>query len=90
MTTQNERAVVSDGFEEELREILVTSAGLPPSSLDNSGSQSLADLGMDSLATMELQAIVQTRHGVQLPDEALTMSVLELAEFMRSQLGKEN
>ncbi|WP_020667142.1 acyl carrier protein [Amycolatopsis nigrescens] len=87
MTTQNE---ITDNFDAELREILISSAGLVASSFDGTEHHSLADLGLDSLATMELQAIVKARHGVQIPDEALTMSVLEISAFMRSEIEEAN
>lgn len=90
MTTSDEKAVVTDNFETELREILISNAGLLASSLEDGENDSLAELGLDSLATMELQAIVKARHGVLLPDESLTMSVQEISAFMRAELGKEN
>jgi acyl carrier protein len=86
MTTQNEDLVVTDELEAEVRQILITSAGLMPSSFHGTENDSLADLGLDSLATMELQAIVKARHGVQIPDEALTMSVPEISAVIREAL----
>jgi acyl carrier protein len=86
MTMQNENLVVTDDLEAEVRQILITSAGLMSSSFDGAEQDSLADLGLDSLATMELQAIIKGRHGVQIPDDALTMSVPEICAVIRAAL----
>jgi acyl carrier protein len=90
MTTQNDSDVVTDNIDAELKEILISSVGLTPSSFDGTENLVLSDLGLDSLAAMELQAILKTRHGVQIPEEALSMSVAEISDFLRSALRKVN
>ncbi|ALG08681.1 acyl carrier protein [Kibdelosporangium phytohabitans] len=88
MTVQNEKPAVAADVATEIREILVSAAGLDPSAFDGDENDSLADLGLDSLATMELQAIVQTRHQVRIPDESLAMSVPEIAAYVRDGLAE--
>ncbi|MEV6848452.1 acyl carrier protein [Actinoplanes sp. NPDC051411] len=79
MTTSEQQDIDRD-----LRRILVKAAGVDPALLTDPGDQSLAGLGMDSLAAMELQAVVKTEHGVQLPDELLERTVPEVAELIRT------
>ncbi|GLY69650.1 acyl carrier protein [Amycolatopsis taiwanensis] len=89
-TAQNDNPeVVGGDLEAEIREILVTAAGLDPAAFNGAEHDTLADLGLDSLATMELQAIVQSRHQIRIPDESLTMSVPEIAAFIRDALREE-
>nr|WP_042191455.1 acyl carrier protein [Kibdelosporangium sp. MJ126-NF4]CEL20093.1 hypothetical protein [Kibdelosporangium sp. MJ126-NF4]CTQ97317.1 hypothetical protein [Kibdelosporangium sp. MJ126-NF4] len=83
MTVQNEQPAVAPDMATEIREILVSAAGLDPSAFDGAEHDSLAELGLDSLATMELQSIVQTRHQIRIPDESLAMSVPQIAAFIR-------
>jgi acyl carrier protein len=73
-----------------LREILVTSAGLSPSALDTDEGQTLEELGLDSLAAMELQAVVQQRYGVKIPDESLEMTVNSISEFVTDGMARSN
>ncbi len=73
-----------------LREILVTSAGLAPSQLDTDEGKTLEELGLDSLAAMELQAVVQQRYGVKIPDESLEMTVDSISEFVSDGIARSN
>ncbi|HEX5402945.1 MAG TPA: SRPBCC family protein [Pseudonocardiaceae bacterium] len=68
----------------EIEEILVRSAGLAPSTFDDAAERSLADLGLDSLAVMELQAVVKERYDVVIPDHALEMSIGQIAALVGS------
>jgi acyl carrier protein len=62
-----------------LRDILVTDVGIDPDQLSLRPEASLADLGLDSIALVELSVVLRERHGVGLPDYANTMSFDELA-----------
>ncbi|MDQ3579821.1 MAG: acyl carrier protein [Actinomycetota bacterium] len=90
MTTQNDPDIVTDTIDAELKEILISDVGLRPSSFDGTENLVLEELGLDSLAAMELQAIVKARHGVQIPEEALSMRVDEISTFLRSALREAN
>lgn len=70
----------------ELDDILVRAAGVDPAALTAPGDQTLQELGMESLAAMELQAVVKSRLGVQLPDELLELTVPQLTAMVRAQL----
>jgi acyl carrier protein len=78
-----------DGVRGELDEIVVRAAGLPRETLDTAGDQPLADLGLDSLAAMEVQAITRDRYGVRIPDESLEMSLPQIAHFVTARLAEE-
>lgn len=75
-------------LEREIQEILVRSAGLAATDLDQTDGRTLEELGLDSLASMELQAVVQDRYGVHIPDDSLEMSIGQIAAFLRAQPGK--
>jgi acyl carrier protein len=75
-----------DDIGREVENILVDAAGVDPAALGGPGVESLADLGMDSLAAMELQAVVKSRYEVQLPDELLERSVPEIAAMIEAAL----
>lgn len=67
---------------DELAEIFVLAAGLPPAVIDAAGEATLEDLGLDSLAAMEVQAAVQNRYRVQIPDDSLEMSFSEITQYV--------
>jgi acyl carrier protein len=71
----------------ELREVLITAAGIAPERLDGQETTPLVDLGVDSLAVLELQAVANRRYGVEIPDDALEMSVAGLAAFINKHVG---
>ncbi len=63
-----------------LREVLVTAVGIDPEQLTQQPQAPLADLGLDSIARVELGVVLQDRHGIgELPEHASTMSFEELA-----------
>jgi acyl carrier protein len=73
----------------EIKDILVRSAGLSPKFLGiETRDATLKELGLDSLASMELQAVVKDRYGVRIPDDSLEMSVPQIVEYVDSELGQ--
>ncbi|ASW55184.1 SRPBCC family protein [Plantactinospora sp. KBS50] len=69
----------------EITEILVRHCGLDPDAAAAAPAASLADLGMDSLALLELQAVVSDRYGVLLPERAALLSIAEIADLVARQ-----
>jgi acyl carrier protein len=69
----------------EIQRLLVTKTGADPAIFDNAGELSLEELGIDSLATLELQAVIEEDFGLQVPDDALAMSLTELVSHLNSQ-----
>jgi acyl carrier protein len=67
-----------------VEEVLVASAGVSPELFEGNESTPLEDLGLDSLAVLELEAVMSDRYGVRIPEGALYMSVKTIVE----QLGQ--
>lgn len=64
-----------------LREILVFDVGIEPDALADAAGAALADLGLDSLAQVELGVVLHNRYGIdRLPEAMGTMSLDELAD----------
>jgi len=66
----------------EITAILVRHCGLDGAAASAAPTASLEELGMDSLALLELQAVVADRYRVQLPDEAGRLRIEEIAELV--------
>jgi acyl carrier protein len=74
----------------DLMDLLVQKVGLPPAERREDPSATFADFGLDSLAFMELQAQLDTRYGVELPDDrpdAYTMN--EITAVVNDHLAKQ-
>jgi acyl carrier protein len=75
---------------EDIEGILITNVGAAPDVFNGREGRSLTDLEFDSLAVLELAAVVQERFGVEIPEAALDMSILQLAAFINSPMpGKD-
>jgi acyl carrier protein len=66
----------------EINAILVKNAGLGIDDVVIDGSATLEELGLDSLAGAELQAVLESRHGVTIPDDAVGLTVVYLASLV--------
>lgn len=66
----------------DLTAILVRNCGLDPAVAADAPHASLEELGMDSLALLELQAVVADRYQVQIPEQARHLNIGELAELV--------
>jgi aromatase len=86
MTTQ--QGTDTSATPEELARILTRAAGLSAAAIAAAGDATLQELGLDSLAAMELQAAVKDRYHVEIPDEPLGMSLGELDRFITARLGE--
>jgi aromatase len=65
----------------DIAAILVRNCGLDPAAAaGRAGESSLAELGLDSLAVLELQAVAAQTFRVQIADDALGMTIAEIAE----------
>jgi acyl carrier protein len=54
---------------EDLKEILVNRVGLSESQVIDDPSASFEDMGLDSLAMVEIQLAVQQKYGFDIPEE---------------------
>nr|QLJ96492.1 SRPBCC family protein [Micromonospora carbonacea] len=66
----------------EITEILVAHCGLDAEAAAREPAASLEDLGMDSLALLELSAVVADRYRVRLPEDAARLSIAEVADLV--------
>jgi acyl carrier protein len=62
-----------------LQEILVKDVGIESEAVTEQLDSALVELGLDSLAKVELGVILKARHGVELPEGVDTMTIDELA-----------
>jgi acyl carrier protein len=72
----------------EIQEVLVASAGVSPEVFDGGEGDSLQELGLESLAAMELQAVLEQRYGVRIPDDSLELSVPQIVSYIEIQAGE--
>lgn len=86
MTVQ--RGVDTSTIRDELTTILTHAAGLSPAAIAEGGNAPLEDLGLDSLAVMQLQASVKARYDVEIPDESLHLSFSEINRYVAARLGE--
>jgi minimal PKS acyl carrier protein len=54
---------------EDMKDILVNRVGLPDEAVGDDPSKSFEDLGLDSLAFVEIQLAVQQQYGFTIADE---------------------
>jgi aromatase len=69
----------------ELERLLIAKTGADPVIFEGAGDVSLVDLGIDSLAVLELQAVVKQEFGLTVPDDASMMSVSEIVACVNAE-----
>lgn len=69
---------------DDIESVLVKKVGLAPQTLASNPEYSLEDLGLDSLAVLELQIVITKQYGVEIPDESGEFSVGEIVDFINS------
>ena len=70
-----------------IADILITNSGADPDLFEGGYQEALVDLGIDSLAVLELEARVAARYGAALPEDAIEMSVAALVESINERLA---
>lgn len=73
----------------DIRDILITNTGVAAETFEGQDMTPLEDLGVDSLAVLELQSLARARYGVEVPDDALGMSVAGLVGFINQRARSE-
>lgn len=69
---------------DDIESILVEKVGLASQTLADAPDNSLEDLGLDSLAVLELQIVITKQYGVEIPDESGELNVGEIVEFINN------
>lgn len=67
---------------DDVEAILVKKVGLAPQTLAGNPEGTLEELGLDSLAVLELQIVITKQYGVEIPDESGELNVGEIVEFI--------
>ena len=75
---------------EDLKRILVDRVGLPEADVVDDPSASFEDMGLDSLAFVEVQLAMQQDYGIEIPDEDAEhiTTVGESLEYVNRKLGE--
>jgi aromatase len=67
---------------EDVEALLVKKVGLAPQTLAANREGTLEDLGLDSLAVLELQIVITKQYGVEIPDESGELNVDQIVDFI--------
>lgn len=79
MTTIDDQRPVTAA---DITAILVRNCGLDADAADAAPAASLEELGMDSLALLELQAVVADRYRVRIPEETSRLTIAQIADLV--------
>jgi acyl carrier protein len=74
---------------EDVEALLVKKVGLAPQSLADNREGTLEELGLDSLAVLELQIVVTKAYGVEIPDESGELNVGEIVDFINENTAEQ-
>jgi acyl carrier protein len=74
---------------EDLKAILVEHVGLTEADVPDRADAALADLGLDSLAVVELQVALQSRFAFEIPDEDVQRidTLRDAVDYVNRRLG---
>jgi aromatase len=67
---------------DDVEALLVKKVGLAPQTLAANREGTLEDLGLDSLAVLELQIVITKQYGVEIPDESGELNVGQIVDFI--------
>ena len=67
---------------DDVESILVTKVGLDQRTLAGNREGTLEELGLDSLAVLELQIVITKAYGVEIPDESGELNVGQIVDFI--------
>ena len=75
----------------DMKDILVNRVGLPADAVGDDPSRSFDDLGLDSLAFVEIQLAMQQEYGFQIPDEDAEhiTTIREAIDYTNKRLSEE-
>lgn len=74
---------------DDVESILVTKVGLAPQTLAGNPDGSLEDLGLDSLAVLELQIVITKQYGVEIPDESGELNVGQIVDYINENISEQ-
>jgi acyl carrier protein len=68
----------------DIEALLVSKVGLAQQVLADNPEGTLEDLGLDSLAVLELQIVITKQYGIEIPDESGELNVGEIVDFINT------
>lgn len=71
-----------------VQELLITRTGADPEIFKHAVGPALEELGIDSLAVLELTAVMQEEYGLEVPEDALKMSVDQIVTHLNFQAAR--
>ncbi|MCX4816353.1 MULTISPECIES: phosphopantetheine-binding protein [unclassified Streptomyces] len=74
----------------KLRTVLTEHIGLDQQTVSGAGDSSLTELGVDSIGVIELEKELFEPHGVDMPEEAPTMTITQIAAYLDGATRSEN
>ncbi|MFL6122708.1 phosphopantetheine-binding protein [Actinophytocola sp.] len=74
---------------EDVESILVTKVGLDQRTLAGNREGTLEELGLDSLAVLELQIVITKAYGVEIPDESGDLNVGQIVDFINDNVAEQ-
>jgi len=75
---------------DDLMQLLVTKVGLPTEMRTDDPQKTFSDLGLDSLAFLQLQSELQAMYGFELPDDRpLAFSVGDITAAINTRLSRD-
>ncbi|MEV4538586.1 acyl carrier protein [Asanoa sp. NPDC049518] len=75
---------------DDLMQLLVSKVGLPSDMRTQDPSKTFGDLGLDSLAFLQLQSELQDAYGFELPDDRpLAFSVGDMTAAINERLSRD-
>jgi acyl carrier protein len=74
---------------DDVEAILVTKVGLAPQTLAANPEGTLEDLGLDSLAVLELQIVITKQYGVEIPDESGDLNVGQIVDYINENASEQ-
>lgn len=74
----------------DLMDLLVQKAGLGRDSTTDDPDARFNDVGLDSLAFLQLQTELQNEYGIELPDDPQGITFGEIINYVNDHLAKES
>jgi len=71
-----------------VQELLVAKTGADPEIFEGDSGLSLEELGIDSLAVLDLAAVVGDKYRLEVPEDALTMTIGQIVHHINSQAAR--
>lgn len=84
MTSETSAGSRVADLSKEIQEILIAKAGVDREAFADTDDVALRNLDIDSLAVLQLQAVVIDRFGVEIPEEAINMTVPAIAAYVEN------